>query len=157
MNIAFIGLGIMGSRMAANLIKSGNKLNIYNRTKGKVKELGNNAIAKDTPAKAVKDVYVVFTMLSTPRVVEDIALGKNGFLNAMEFGTIWVDSSTVNPAFSKRMSEEAKKRHVRFIDAPVSGSKIPAEKGQLIFFTGGDRKDIDEVIPILEVMGRKII
>lgn len=157
MNIAFIGLGIMGGRMAANLIKTGNIINVYNRTKSKAKELGKNASAKNSPAEAVKNADVVFTMLSTPQVVKDMALGKKGFLNAMEFGSIWVDSSTVNPAFTKQMADEAKKKHVRFVDAPVSGSKMPAEKAQLVFFAGGDKKDVDEVRPLLELMGKKVI
>ncbi|RPI19812.1 MAG: NAD(P)-dependent oxidoreductase [Ignavibacteriae bacterium] len=157
MNIAFIGLGIMGSRMASNLIKSGRRLNVYNRTKSKANGLGSNALVKDTPADAVKDAGVVFTMLSTPQAVKETALGENGFLNAMESGSIWVDSSTVNPSFTKLMAEEAKKRNVRFIDAPVAGSKIPAENAQLVFFAGGDKKDVDEVMHLLEVMGKKVV
>jgi 3-hydroxyisobutyrate dehydrogenase-like beta-hydroxyacid dehydrogenase len=157
MNISFIGLGIMGSRMAANLIKHGNKISVYNRTKSKIDELGENAVAKDTPAEAVNEADVLITMLSTPAVVKKTALGESGFLNAMKKGALWIDSSTVNPSFSKSMAEEAKKRNVRFIDAPVAGSKIPAENAQLVFFAGGDKKDVEEVTPLLKTMGKMVI
>lgn len=157
MNISFIGLGIMGSRMAANLIKHGNKISVYNRTKSKIKALGVNAVPKDSPAGAGKDADILITMLSTPAVVKETASGKHGFLNSMKKGSLWIDVSTVNPSFSILMADEAKKRNIRFIDAPVAGSKIPAENGQLLFFAGGDKKDVEEVTPLLETMGKKVV
>jgi 3-hydroxyisobutyrate dehydrogenase/glyoxylate/succinic semialdehyde reductase len=120
-------------------------------------KLGENALAKDSPADAAKDADVLITMLSTPAVVKETALGGKGFLDSMRKGSLWIDVSTVNPSFSKSMAEEAKKRNIRFIDAPVAGSKIPAENALLVFFAGGDKKDVDEVTPLLETMGKKVV
>ena len=123
MKIGFIGLGIMGSRMAANLEKHRHLLVLYNRTRAKAEELvGLCAVVADSPAEAAKKVRVLFTMLAHPDAVEEAALGENGFLDDLQPGSIWVDCSSVNPSFSKRMAAEAKRRNVRFVDAPVTGS-----------------------------------
>lgn len=158
MKIGFIGLGIMGSRMAANLIKKGYELVVHNRTRSKAEPLlSSGAVWADTPRDVGERVNILFTMLSKPDAVAEVALlGKNAFLPQMPKNSIWVDCSTVNPSFSKLMAIESKERGVRFIDAPVGGSKGPAEQGQLLFFVGGDKKDIDEVRPILDAMGKAV-
>lgn len=158
MKVGFIGLGIMGSRMAANLLKKGHELVVHNRTRSKAEPLiAAGAAWADTPREVGEKVRVLFTMLSKPDAVAETALlGKNAFLSQMPKGSIWVDCSTVNPSFSKLMSVEAKERGIRFIDAPVGGSKGPAEQGQLIFFVGGEKNDIDEVRPLLDAMGKAV-
>ena len=93
-------------------------------------------------------------MLAHPEAVEETALGEGGFLDAADEGQLWVDSSTLNPAFSRRMAKEAKARGVRFLDAPVLGTKTPAAKGDLVFFVGGDKADIEQVQPLFDVMGK---
>ncbi len=158
MKIGFIGLGIMGARMAENLLKAGNQMVVYNRTELKAQPLvDQGAELAGSPADVAKQVNVLFTMLSTPQAVEAMALGEQGFLQAMKPQSIWVDSSTVNPSFSRRMAEEAHKRQVRFVDAPVAGSKIPAEKGQLLFLVGGSDADVQEIQQLFDVMGSKVI
>lgn len=158
MKIGFIGLGIMGSRMAANLQSAGYDLKVYNRTKTKADELiMNGAEWAETPSALVKDIDVLFTMLENPQVVEELAIGENGFLDAMAENTIWVDSSTVNPSFSEKMAREATKRNIRFLDAPVSGSKAPAAEAQLLFLVGGEKKDLDQVKPMLDKMGKDAV
>ncbi|MFI2743176.1 NAD(P)-dependent oxidoreductase [Zhouia sp. PK063] len=158
MKIGFIGLGIMGSRMAANLLKGGHNLTVYNRTKSKANELlKNGAKWADNPVSLVKEVDVLITMLEKPDVVNLVALGEGGFLNAMKPNSIWIDVSTVNPSFSKKLSETATAKNVRFLDAPVSGSKVPAEKGELIFLVGGNENDLKEVQPLLDLMGSKTL
>ena len=158
MKIAFIGLGIMGSRMAANILNGGHNLSVHNRTKIKAEFLlKNGAIWADTPEEVAKEANVIITMLENPDVVEDLALGKNGFLPALKEGSLWIDCSTVNPSFSKRMGKEAEKHGIRFLDAPVSGSKEPAAKAALIFLVGGQADDLAEVQPLLDLMGNKTI
>ncbi len=158
MKIGFIGTGIMGSRMAHNLIRNNYHLIVYNRTKTKtVSLIKAGAEGADSPSDAAKDTDIVFTMLSNPDSVKETALGKSGFLGAMKKNSFWVDCSTVNPSFSRKMCREAADRGIRFIDAPVAGTKQPAEKGELIFFVGGDKKDFDELKPFLEKMGKKIL
>jgi 3-hydroxyisobutyrate dehydrogenase-like beta-hydroxyacid dehydrogenase len=158
MKIGFIGMGIMGSRMAANLQKKGHDLVIHNRTRRKAEPLiAQGATWAETPAELAKQTGIVITMLSTPDAVEQTALGaESGFLYHLQKNALWIDSSTVNPSFSKRMADAATKRGIRFIDAPVAGSKGPAEQAQLLFFAGGDKADIDEVKPLFEAMGKAV-
>ena len=158
MGIGFIGMGIMGSRMAANLQRKGHELVVYNRTKQKADPLvANGAVWASTPADVAKKVTVIITMLSKPDAVAETALlGKNGFLNHLVDNSLWIDCSTVNPSFSRLMADEAKQRKIRFIDAPVGGSRGPAEQGQLLFFVGGEKTDVEEAKPLLESMGKAV-
>lgn len=158
MKVGFIGLGLMGSRMANNLIRNGNQLFVYNRTKGKANDLINNgAMFIDSVAELASQSEVIITMLSEPKIVKDFALGDDGFLNHLNKNSIWIDCSTVNPTFSKEMAKEARKKGVRFLDAPVSGTTKPAEKGELTFLIGGENNDIEYCKPLFEAMGKKII
>jgi 3-hydroxyisobutyrate dehydrogenase-like beta-hydroxyacid dehydrogenase len=158
MRIGFIGLGIMGSRMAANLQKKGHELVVYNRTKQKAEPLiANGAVWAPTPADLAKQVTIIFTMLAKPDAVAETALlGKYGFLNRLAGNSLWIDCSTVNPSFSRLLASEAQLRKVRFIDAPVGGSRGPAEQGQLLFFAGGEKADVDEARPLLDAMGKAV-
>ncbi len=159
MKIGFIGMGIMGRRMAANLANAGYDLRVYNRTK--IKPLPFTCLKNAQWMESAKDVAaasdVVFTMLSTPEVVYEVAAGAEGFLSDMPAGSLWVDSSTVNPSFSKKMAALCKEQNIRFLDAPVAGSKQPAEQGELVFLVGGDGADVQECAPLFEIMGKKYI
>lgn len=158
MKIGFLGLGIMGSRMAANLVKGGHTLVVWNRSAEKSTPLAAlGAKVAATPAETARGNEVVITMLGDPRAVESVALGEQGFLAAMPPGALWMDSSTVNPAFTRQMAAEAARCQVRFIDAPVAGSKLPAENGQLLFMVGGEAADVEKVRPLTEKMGRGVI
>lgn len=158
MKVGFIGLGIMGSRMATNLQKKGHELVVYNRSRQKADQLvASGAVWAPTPAEVAKQAGVVITMLSKPDAVAETALlGKHGFLNHLAARSLWIDCSTVNPSFSRLMASEAAQRKVRFLDAPVAGSKGPAEQGQLLFFVGGKKADIDEARPLFEAMGKAV-
>ncbi len=158
MQIGFIGLGIMGSRMAANLLKSGYPLTVYNRTPEKAEPLlAKGAVWAENPASLAGGVDILFTILSKPEAVKEVALGPVGFLDHLRPGTIWVDSSTVNPSFTKIMAQEAHERKVHFVDAPVAGTKGPAEQAQLIFLAGGDAEDMQACQPFFDVMGKKTV
>lgn len=158
MRIGCIGLGIMGSRMAANLLKGGHHITVFNRTESKADDLIKSGVHWGNSAVEVARVSdVVITMLENPHVVEKLALGETGFLKEMNTGSVWIDCSTVNPSFSKMAAEVATVRGVEFLDAPVSGSKIPAEKGELIFLVGGRPEVLAKVQPLLDLMGSKTI
>lgn len=158
MNIGFIGLGIMGSRMAGNLLKNNYNLFIYNRTKEKAAKLiQDGAIFSKTVKELGNCCDIVFTMLSEPSAVKKIVFGDDGLLSSMKQDSIWVDSTTVNPEFTKSEYEEAGRYKIRFIDAPVAGTKMPAEKGELVFLAGGNKNDIDEIMPLLNCMGKRTV
>src|SRR6202043_1699454 len=158
MKIGFIGLGIMGSRMAANLQKHGYSLVVFNRTRAKAEPLlGPCGTFSDSPAKLAEQVDVLFTMLAHPDAVEQEALGANGFLNHLRPNALWVDCSSVNPSFSKKMAAEATRREVHFIDAPVTGSAPVAAEAKLVFWVGADTGDLEKIRPLLLCMGNKIV
>jgi len=158
MRIGFIGLGIMGSRMAANLQKQGHPLVVFNRTRAKAEALlGPCATVADSPAKVAEQVDVIFTMLAHPGAVEEAALGTDGFLNHLEAGALWVDCSSVNPSFSKKMAAEAEKRQVHFVDAPVTGSAPVAAEAKLTFWVGADPADLAKIRSLLLCMGSRIV
>src|SRR5258706_10807055 len=139
MKIGFVGLGAMGSRMAANLQKTGVPLVVYNRSREKAAALVSaGALFADTPAALASEVEVLFTMLAHPAAVREAALGPDGFLDRLRPGALWVDCSTVNPSFSREMASAAQARKLRFLDAPVAGSRGPAGKGEPGFFFGGN-------------------
>jgi len=135
MKITFLGLGIMGSRMAANLLKSGVNLTVWNRTPAAV----------NTPE------------LSTPEVVRECFFGEDGAMKAMKANALWVDCTTVNPSFTRTVAEEAQKMNIQFFDAPVAGSKPQAEAAQLAFFVGANDAKILPIKPHLEAMGAKVV
>ena len=158
MKIGFIGLGIMGSRMAANLQKQGYSLVVFNRTRAKAEPLlGSCGTFSDSPARLGEQVDALFTMLAHPDAVEQATLGANGFLDHLKPNALWIDCSSVNPSFSKRMAAEAARREVHFVDAPVTGSAPTAAEAKLIFWVGADPDDLERVRPLLLCMGNKIV
>ncbi len=158
MKIGFIGLGIMGGRMAANLEKHGYSLVVFNRTRPKAEPLlGPCGTFSESPGKLAEQVDVLFTMLAHPDAVEQAALRVNGFLNHLQPNALWVDCSSVNPSFSKKMAAEAARREIHFVDAPVTGSAPAAAEAKLIFWVGADMADLERIRPLLLCMGNKIV
>ncbi len=158
MKVAFIGLGIMGSRMAANILRNGHKLTVYNRTLEKAERLAAlGADAAQTLSQAVAEAEVVITMLADPEAVRQTALSAGGMLDSMKKSALWVDCSTVNPEFSREMAGEASARGLRFLDAPVAGTKGPAERGELTVIVGGEEADVQEARPLLDCFGEKVV
>ncbi|MBX2877308.1 MAG: NAD(P)-dependent oxidoreductase [Saprospiraceae bacterium] len=158
MKITFIGLGIMGSRMASNLIQHGADLTVYNRSKAAIEPLVlAGAKTADTAQLAVQEADIVFSMLSTPEVVKAIFFGREGALANMKTEALWVDCTTVNPSFTAEAAAEAKLHGVDFMDAPVAGTKPHAEKAELAFFVGGRADQLEQIRPYLEQMGNKIM
>src|SRR5207302_1037904 len=158
MKIGFIGLGIMGSRMATNLQKHGCSLVMFNRTRAKAEPLlGPCGTFSDSAAKVADQVEILFTMLAKPDAVEEMALRANGFLNFLRPNAVWVDCSSVNPSFSKKMAAIAARREVHFIDAPVTGSTPVAEEAKLTFWVGGSAAELERVRPLLLCMGNRVV
>lgn len=157
MRIGFIGLGLMGSRMAARLQVKDFSLAIYNRSEGVYGAFDDKVERNATASQCVENSDVVFTMLSTQEAIEEVALGQVGFLNAMKAGSTWVDCSTVSPSFSKHCCEEAAKKGIQFVEAPVAGSTGTAAAGQLVFLVGGVKSTVEPLIPLLNLMGKKVM
>lgn len=148
----------MGSAMAANLAKNNVELTVYNRTPKAFDNKGNQKVTVASSIQsAVADADIVFSMLSTPQVIDEVFFGNTGVLSMMKKNAIWADSTTVNPSFSLRASKEAISNNIRFMDIPVSGSKIPAEKAELIFLAGGSKETLNEIKPYLDMMGSKTL
>ncbi|MFE8071809.1 NAD(P)-dependent oxidoreductase [Marinobacteraceae bacterium S3BR75-40.1] len=159
MNVTFIGLGIMGSRMARNLLSHPDvTLTVYNRSPDPIRALQEQgAHAAESASQAVREADLVITMLASPEVVNTVALGDHGFLSAMPENALWMDCSTVNPSFTDRAAQAAKQQGIRFMDAPVAGTREPAEKGELTFLVGGSKDDFAQVESLLQTMGSKIV
>lgn len=157
MRVGFAGLGIMGSRMAANLARAGHRLTAWNRSRGGAAADAAGVRRVSTLAEAAREAEVFITMLANPEAVSSVALGGQGFLQSLPRQSLWIDSSTVSPSFSRRMAEEATRRGVRFMDAPVSGTRGPAERGELTFLVGASDEDLQAARPLLESMGKRVV
>lgn len=158
MNITFIGLGIMGSRMAENLLKNNIEVCVYNRSKSPIEKLvKSGAKAANSYKNAVENADIVFTMLSNPEVVEEVVTSEKGFIKHMKKDSLWVDCSTVDPGFSVKCSKKAEDFSINFMDAPVSGSLPQAQNAELIFLVGGSENNLDKISGLLEFMGKKTI
>ncbi|KAL0396997.1 UNVERIFIED_CONTAM: Glyoxylate/succinic semialdehyde reductase 2, chloroplastic [Sesamum calycinum] len=153
--IGFLGLGIMGSPMAQNLIKAGCDVTVWNRTKSKCDPLISlGAKYKSSPEEVAASCDVTFAMLADPESAVDVACGKHGAAGGMSPGKGYVDVSTVDGETSKLISAHIKSTGALFLEAPVSGSKKPAEDGQLIFLTAGDKSLYETAAPLLDIMGK---
>lgn len=148
----------MGSRMARNLLKNGADLTVYNRSKEPAMKLASlGAQLAHSATEAVEEADIVFTMLANPRVVESVMMAESDVLVNMKRGAIWIDSSTVNPAFTLQAKELAEESGVELLDAPVAGTLPHAENAQLTFFVGGSSETLKIVQPYLKMMGQKVL
>lgn len=157
--IAFVGLGVMGGAMAANLVKRGYSVIGWNRTKNRptitaFTSVGGTVV--NTLRDAVKDVDVVFSCLGDVPDVTEVLLGKNGALNFVKANTLFVDTSTIGSEAAKAIANALMHDGLRFLDAPVSGGDVGAQNGTLTFMVGGDHADLQECLPLLEAMGTNI-
>jgi len=159
MNIAFLGLGAIGRPMAARIAAAGMPLTVWNRTAERAASFARETGARhaDTPADAVRGADVVVTCLSTSRDVASLLDGTNGLLAGFHQGAILVDCTSGDPATSRRIAARLAEQGVGFIDAPVSGGTIGAEKGTLTVMVGGDASTLDRVRPVLQAFGQKIV
>jgi 3-hydroxyisobutyrate dehydrogenase-like beta-hydroxyacid dehydrogenase len=160
-SVGFLGLGIMGSRMAANLNAKGFEVVAWTRTPGKAERWvaeNDGATAAATPREAAAAADVVITMVVDGAQVESILLDPdNGAVLDARPGTLFVDMSTIAPADARRIGEDLAARGHRFVDAPVTGSSPRAEDGTLTIMAGGSAEDVARAQPALEAMGQTIV
>lgn len=154
MRIGFLGLGIMGKPMAQNLAKAGHEVKVWNRTPGKLVE---GAHAAATPKEAAKEAEIVWLCVSDTKAVEQVLFGKDGVIESLKPGAIVVDSSTILPGTSLKFAERVRQKGGDFVDAPVTGSKVGAESGQLIFIVGARQETFEKLQPLFRVMGKSAV
>lgn len=156
--VAVLGLGTMGTGMAKNLLKAGFPVAAYNRTNTKAAPLAAaGARVASTPADAARDADVIISMLSDDDASRRTWTGQNGALSGAKSGAVLVESSTVTPAWIAELARLAAERNVDLLDAPVTGSRVQAEGGQLTFLVGGDAGVLERVRPVLAAMSKEIV
>ncbi|HZW96795.1 MAG TPA: NAD(P)-dependent oxidoreductase [Candidatus Eremiobacteraceae bacterium] len=153
MRVAFLGLGIMGHAMATNLVKAGHQVTVWNRTPGKLVEGAGMA---PNPAAAAQGAEVVWLCVSDTVAVEKILFGPEGIEQSLAEGMIIADSSTISPSATLKYAERVRTRGAAYVDAPMTGSKIGAADGTLIFMVGGDEGTVQRLNPLFAAMGKKI-
>ncbi len=159
MNTAFLGLGVMGGYMAANLSKSGYAVNAWNRTPNrpgiKIAASGGAKIVS-TINEAIALAEVIFICVGDVPDVEEVVLGKNGVVRSAKPGAMIVDFSTIGPEAVRRIASQVQSRQLSFLDAPISGGDIGAKNGTLTIMVGGDQDAFETCKPLLETMGKQI-
>ena len=156
--IGFIGLGIMGKAMAANIARAGYPLTVYNRTMGQASHLRPLAVKEaTTPSGLAAEVDVIILMLTGPEAIDEVLWGEAGVAVAARAGATIINMSTVAPKYSRELERKLAQCNLALIDAPVSGSKKPAEDGTLLILAAGDREDVARHTPLLSTMGKKVI
>lgn len=146
----------MGRPMAANLVKAGHEVNVWNRTPGKDKDVPG-AKTCSTPAEAARGREVVWICVSDTRAVEQTLFAENGAAASLDKGAVVVDSSTISPSASVQFAGKIRERGGDFIDAPMTGSKVGAEAGSLTFMVGGSETTIARLQPLFNTMGKTVI
>lgn len=156
--VGFIGLGIMGGPMAANLVAAGHEVTGYNRSQAKIDQLvAKGGKAASTVAEAVRDAEVIFTMLPDSPDVEAVVLGEDGVLAHAREGALLVDCSTIRPDVSRRVAEAAAEKGVRALDAPVSGGEPKAIDGTLSIMVGGEESTFAAAREVLGAVGTTVV
>ena len=151
MRVAFLGLGIMGRPMASNLVKAGHEVTVWNRSADKEVEGARTA---DFPADAARGAEVVWMCVSDTAAVEGVLFGPQGVEEALAEGMTIVDSSTIAPSATRKFAERVGAKGVNYVDAPMTGSKVAAEGGSLIFMVGGEEAVIESLKPLFAAMGK---
>lgn len=156
--IAFLGLGLMGGRMAANLVKAGFGVRAWNRTPARLEAIrSSGAVVVDSPAEAAAGADAAITMLGDPASVRDVAQGAGGLIEALAPGSIYVDMTTVDPATSRGLDCACRARGLAFVDAPVTGSKTAAANGDLVLMVGGDADVVARLGPVFAPMAKRVV
>jgi len=158
--VAFLGLGIMGAPMAANLARSGIEVVVYNRTREKAEALAaelDNVSVADSPAEAAGAAGVAISMVPDVPEVEEVLLGPDGAVEGLADGGLAIDMSTIAPSASRSIADRLGERGVAFLDAPVTGSRPKAEEGTLTIMAGGPPEAFDRATPLFEAMGELVL
>lgn len=157
MDIGFIGVGIMGSGMAKNIIKAGYKLTVSDINREAAEQLLSSGAAwADTPKAVAEQSDVIFTSLPGPPEVETVALGQNGIIEGIRSGALYVDLSSNSPTVVRHIYHEFRQKGANIMDSPVSGGPTGARTGTLAMMVGGDSEIFEQYLPLLKVIGDKI-
>jgi 3-hydroxyisobutyrate dehydrogenase-like beta-hydroxyacid dehydrogenase len=138
--------------MASNLVKAGHEVTVWNRTSGKTVE---GARAAASPAEAAVGAEVIWICVSDTKAVESVLFGPQGVHESLVAGQLIVDSSTISPSATRQFAERVRARGAQYVDAPVTGSKVGAENGTLIFIVGGEESAIEKLKPLFAATGKK--
>jgi 3-hydroxyisobutyrate dehydrogenase len=157
--IGFLGLGIMGSRMAANVAKAGYELTVWTHTEGKAERWASQhrALAAGTPAEVARASEIVVSMVVDGAQVEGVLCGRGGVVEGGKEGLLCLDMSTIAPADTRRIATRLARHGIRMADAPVTGSSPRAQEGTLTIMVGGEREDFERARPLLQTMGELIV
>lgn len=155
--IGYIGLGLMGKPIARNLMKAGYQVVVHNRSQAVVEELVFEGATKaESPREVAQKTDIVFTNLPDTPDVQEVTLGPNGIIEGVSSGMILIDNSTIKPMTARKIAEIMAEKGVGCLDAPVSGGDIGAINGTLTIMVGGTKEAFDQVLPVLQVVGKKI-
>lgn len=157
MNIAFIGIGVMGRGMVANLLKAGNDVQVYSRRRESAQEVvAQGAVWHDSIKGCVREADVVITMVGFPKDVEEVYFGQGGIILSAKPGATLIDMTTTSPKLAERIYSVAKEKGLQALDAPVSGGDTGARNGTLAIMVGGDEDAFLRCAPVFEAMGKTI-
>ncbi len=157
LKVGFIGLGLMGLPMARNILKNKFPLVVYNRTPSKtssLKKLG--AKVASSPSELASEVDILITMVTGPKDVEKVLLGKGGVIEGAKKSLVIIDMSTIGPKAARELNSTLKLQKHHFLDAPVTGSTVRAISGELTIFVGGNKNAYLKVKPVLKALGKDI-
>lgn len=156
--VGFIGLGIMGAPMAANLLKAGFELTVWNRSPSRTKPLLKaGARGEESPAKVAAASEVTLSCVTNSGDVEEVALGPEGVIHGAKPGSVYIDCSTISPDTARKVARELAERQVSMLDAPVSGGDVGAIAGTLAIMAGGEAAVFERCLPVLQAMGKTIV
>jgi 3-hydroxyisobutyrate dehydrogenase len=156
--VAVLGLGLMGSGMARNLLRAGFPVTVFNRSPARAASLADAGARVASSARdAAADADVIVSMVADDRAARAVWMGEQGALAGVKTGALLVESSTISVGWIKELAREAQSHGATLIDAPVTGSREQAAAGQILFLAGGSADDVERVRPVLAAMGRDVV
>jgi 3-hydroxyisobutyrate dehydrogenase-like beta-hydroxyacid dehydrogenase len=157
-NLGFVGLGLMGSRIAKKFLDAGHTVTGYNRTRAKAQWLIDAGMHwAGSPRATTAAADITFSMVMDSRALSDVAGGPDGVIAGLAAGKIYVDMSTVSPALTRELAARVSEKGAQMLEAPVSGGPPAIQAGTLVPFVGGDASALERVRPILECISQKIV
>ncbi len=156
--IGFIGTGVMGSSMAGHILKAGYTLQVYNRSKERAQSLlDDGAQWQDTVAGVASNSDIIITIVGFPHDVEEVYLGADGIIAHAKSGSLLIDMTTSRPNLAKQIADDAAKKDIASVDAPVSGGDLGAREAKLSIMVGGEKAAFERAKPVLDIMGKNIV
>lgn len=156
--IGWIGTGVMGSSMCGHVLTAGYRVTLHSRTKAKAQPLVDLGAAwAENPHTVAAQSDMIFTMVGFPQDVRTVYFGETGILAGAQSGTVLIDMTTTDPTLSREIAERATAKGLSAIDAPVSGGDVGARNATLSIMVGGDRRAVQAVVPLFELLGKTIV